>query len=98
MKKNVTQLYDVNPEEFKNDILAGVKKQLENFSENFKPKEPTAWITRKEVSVLLGVSLVTIHDWGKKNILQPYKIGNLVRFKRSDIEQVLLNSNKRTSK
>ncbi|SHI77494.1 DNA binding domain-containing protein, excisionase family [Mesonia phycicola] len=98
MNKNITQLHNVSPEEFKNDILDGVKKQLEFFSKNFKPKEPNIWISRQDAAELLGVSLVTIHDWCKKDILQKFKIGNRVRFKRSDIEQVLLNSNKKALK
>lgn len=97
MKIEVTQLHNVSPEEFKKEILLGVQKQLENFSQNFKPKEPTVWISRKDVCELLGISLVTIHDWGKKGILHPYKMGNRVRFKRSDIEQTLLQSNKKAS-
>lgn len=97
MKNEVTQLHNISPEDFKNDILSGVQKQLEKFSQNFKPKDPTVWLSRKEVSELLGISLVTIHDWGKKGILKPYKMGNRVRFKRSEIEQTLLQSNKKAS-
>jgi len=97
MKNEVTQLHNINPEDFKNEILSGVQKQLEKFSQNFKPKDPTVWLSRKEVSEMLAVSLVTIHDWGKKGILHPYKVGNRVRFKRSDIEQTLNQSNKRAS-
>jgi excisionase family DNA binding protein len=98
MKNRITQLHNVSPEEFKNDILSGVQKQFEKFSENFIPKEPTVWLTRKDACDLLGVSLVTIHDWSKKGILQPYKMGNRVRFKRSEIEQTLINSNEKASK
>ena len=97
MKNEVTQLHNISPEELKNEILSGVQKQLERFSQNFKPKEPTVWLSRKEVSELLGISFITIHDWGKKGILKPYKMGNRVRFKRSDIEQTLQQSNKKAS-
>lgn len=98
MDKNITQLHGITPEELKAEILAGVGKQLLEFSRNFTPKEPTLWITRKEASELIGVSLVTIHNWTKEGIIQAYKIGNRVRFKRSEIENILLQSNKRASK
>ena len=98
MSKNITQLHSITPEEFKAEILEGVSKQLKEFSKNFTPKEPTIWITRKEASELLGVSLVTIHNWTKDNIISAYKIGNRVRFRRSEIENILLNSNKIASK
>jgi len=72
-----------------------VAMQLKNFSKNFKPKEPNIWIGRKEAAEILGVTYPTLLDWNKKNILHPFKIGNRVRYRRNDIEQVLLSSNKK---
>lgn len=97
MKKKVIQIYEIEPEEFKNEILAGVEKLFKEFSKKFVLKEPAVWLSRKEVSELLGISLVTIHNWGKNGILKPYKIGNRVRFRLSDIEKVLLQSNRKVS-
>ncbi len=97
MKKKLIQIHEVEPEEFKNEILAGVEQLFKEFSKNFEPKEPAVWLSRKDVSELLGISLVTIHNWGKNGILKPYKIGNRVRFRLSDIEKVLLQSNTRAS-
>ncbi|MEQ3655374.1 MAG: helix-turn-helix domain-containing protein [Dokdonia sp.] len=93
MSKLITQLHNVSPEDFKNDILIGVEKSLENFSKNFQPKEPTVWVTRKQLKEMLSVSYVTIHDWCNKGILKPYKIGRQVRFKREEVLAVLENSN-----
>lgn len=95
MKKKLIQVYEVDPEEFKNEILAGVEKLLKEFSEQFTPKQPEIWMNKKEVGELLGISLVTIHNWSKEGILKGYKIGTRVRFKRSEIEQTLLNSNRK---
>lgn len=97
MSKNITHLHEITPDQFKAEILDGISKQLLEFSKKFKPKEPNLWITRKEASELLGVSLVTIHNWTKEDIIKAYKIGNRVRFKRSDLENILLRSNKNTS-
>ena len=94
MKKTVIQLYEVDPDEFKKEILEGVEKLLSEFSNQFTPKEPEVWLSRKDVSELLGVSIVTIHQWGKLGILKPYKIGTRVRYRQSDIEETLLNSNR----
>jgi excisionase family DNA binding protein len=98
MSKNITQLHSITPEEFKAEILEGVSKQLQEFSQNFQPKEPTIWITRQEAAELIGVSLVTIHNWTKEGVINAHKIGTRVRFKRTEIENILLNSNKRASK
>jgi excisionase family DNA binding protein len=50
-------------------------------------------LTRKEVSVLLQVSLVTIHNWTKQSILNPYRIGNKLRFKESEVLEALQSVN-----
>lgn len=92
MKPNVTQLHNVDPEEFKNEILDGIKEQLESFKLKIAQEKTPPYLTRKNVSTLLGVSLVTIHEWSKKGILKPYRIGNRVRFKFNEIEDVLNNS------
>jgi predicted DNA-binding transcriptional regulator AlpA len=97
MKNRVIQLYEVDPEEFKKEILEGVEKLLSEFSKQFTPKEPEVWLNRKDVSELLGISLPTIHEWGKLGILKPYKIGTRVRYRQLDIEETLLNSNRSAS-
>ena len=94
MKKQAIQFYEVDPEEFKKEILEGVEKLLAEFSKQFTPKEPEVWLSRKDVSDLLGISLPTCHEWGKLGILKPYKIGTRVRYRQSDIEETLLNSNR----
>lgn len=42
-------------------------------------------ITRDETAKLLGVSLVTLHNWVKSNILTAYRVGNKVRFKENEV-------------
>lgn len=94
MKKQAIQFFEVDPEEFKKEILEGVEKLLVEFSKQFTPKEPEVWLSRKDVSELLGISLVTLYQWGKLRILKPYKIGTRVRYRQSDIEETLLSSNR----
>lgn len=48
------------------------------------------YITRREVAKLFKISLVTVHDWTKKGILQAYKIGKRVYFKPSEVEKALV--------
>lgn len=98
MKEKLIHVYEIEPEDFKNEILAGVEKLLKEFSKQFTPKHPEIWMSRKDVGEFLGISLVTIHTWGKEGVLKPYKIGSRVRFKRSDIENTLLESNSKKYK
>ncbi|MDX1601455.1 MAG: hypothetical protein R3209_00160 [Salinimicrobium sediminis] len=47
MKKQAIQFYEVDPEEFKKEILEGVEKLLVEFSKKCTPKEPEVWLSRK---------------------------------------------------
>ena len=51
-----------------------------------QPQTPTEnLITREQTAKLLGVSLVTLHNWVKLNIIVAYRIGNKVRFKENEV-------------
>ncbi len=56
------------------------------------------FLTRKEVSEKLRVSYPTLKRWRDKNLISCYKIGFIVRYKRSDIEQLLETSHISNSK
>lgn len=90
----ITQLIGVSPEEFKESILTDVRAELKTLSQNFQPITPPEYLTRKEVSEILKVSLVTLSDWNKKGILKPYRLGNLIRYKSKEIENALISINK----
>jgi excisionase family DNA binding protein len=47
------------------------------------------YISRKEVSKLLKVSLPTLHEYTKQGLLQSYKIGKRVLYKQTEVEQSL---------
>ena len=68
----------------------GLFDEIKRLSKHLQPKEPTKYLSRKEVAEMLGVTLVTISDWTKKGILQSYKIGNRVFYKRHEIETSLI--------
>ncbi|MBL4568758.1 MAG: helix-turn-helix domain-containing protein [Flavobacteriaceae bacterium] len=92
MEQNITQVHGMTKDELL-QAINGVEEKLNNFEKNFQPKEPTEWITRKEVSEILSISLVTIASWSEKNILHPYRIGNRIRFKRKEVELALTKIN-----
>lgn len=84
----VTQLYNMSPEEIKEEFKF-INEKIENLSKNFQPKEPSTWLTRKEVCEMLSISYVTLHSWTNKNILIAHKIGNQVRYLRSQVEAAM---------
>lgn len=94
-QNNITQVHNVTPDQLKESILSDVRAELKEIVLNFQPKKQPEYLTRKEVAKILKVSLVTLSDWNKKGVLKPYRLGNLIRYKRSEIEESLIAINKR---
>lgn len=84
-----TEVYHTTRDELLKSFADVFEEKLNAFKDNFEPKEPTEWVTRKEVSEILSISLVSVDIWTKKNILTAYRIGNKKRFKRSEVESAL---------
>ena len=95
---NITQVHGISPEEFKQEIIAGVQKSLKEFGKSFKPAEEDIWLTRNQLKDMLSVSLTTIHNWCNEGVLRPYKIGCQTRFKKKEVLQVLETSNSKAFK
>lgn len=86
---NNTQIIGVSPEDFKKSIIEDVKVELKKITLNSNAQIQEEYLTRSELSKLLKVTLPTISDWSKKGIIKPYRLGKLVRFKKSEIESTL---------
>jgi excisionase family DNA binding protein len=94
MEQNtITQVHHVTPQQLKESILSEVRTELQNITQNFQPKKQPEYLTRKEVAKILKVSLVTLSDWNKKGVLKPYRLGNLIRYKRAELEKALIAIN-----
>lgn len=72
--------------ELKNSLIPELREQL---AKDFQPKQPTEYLTRKEVCELLSIDLSSLHRWRKEGTLTAYGIGNRVYFKRSEIDEVI---------
>lgn len=88
------QFIQVTPEQLQEAIINGVKTQLDDLKTHFEPKEPTEYLTRKEVSGLFKVDISTIHNWTVKGILRAYSIGRRVYYKRNEIELAIIELEK----
>ncbi len=49
-------------------------------------KPPEKYLTTDQVCELLNITRVTLWAWDKKGITSPLRIGNLKRYRLSDIE------------
>ena len=65
-------------------ISEAVKNEFLKLGTN-TPPEVVEYITRKETALILGVSLVTLNEWTKTGIIQGYRIGSRVRYKKTEV-------------
>jgi excisionase family DNA binding protein len=47
------------------------------------------WLTAKEVSEYLKVSLATVYRWTSEGILTKYKAGRTSRYKRAEVDEAM---------
>ena len=71
-------------------IEAGIK-ELADRKTRPVAKPPEKYLTIDQVCELLSVSRVTLWSWDKKGILESVRVGNLRRYKLSDIEKIMNN-------
>ena len=96
MRSNqITQVHNTTQDELTSTIIKAIEDKLDSFKEHFTNKPVTGWITRKDVSIILSVSLVTVDSWTNKGILKAYRIGTKKRYKREEIENALVEIKKR---
>lgn len=88
------QFIQVSPQELASLIQESVKQSLPTTPLPLIESKQKEILTRSETANLFSISLVCLHDWVKKRILKPYKVGNKTYFKRSEVLEVLSSSNR----
>jgi len=97
MSEGTVQLIQLSPNELVSLITEGVNEKFQeliNAKQAEQPKEQNAFLTRKETAQFFKVSLVSIHQWMKDDIIKPYKVGNRTYFKKSELINVVESSNR----
>ncbi len=82
-----------NPFEFINSELSVIKAKLHTIATEISLPQTAKQtseklLTSKDVCARLNISRVTLWSWEKKSILLPIRIGNMKRYKLSDIESI----------
>jgi len=80
-------LQGINIEDLKKIFREVLEEKL---NQEPKPKESEKsldYLNRFEVAKLLKISLPTLNNWSKAGILQSYRIGNRILYKKDEIEQ-----------
>ena len=75
--------FDEINEKFTNleELINSIKKELVTNNN----KESDKLLTRKEVSKMLGISLVTLSDWTKRGVVPAFRIESRIRYKEKDV-------------
>jgi hypothetical protein len=77
------------PKQLQTDIDF-LKNQLTDLKENFTTKKPKTYLSRKEVSIMLNVSFVTLNKWNKSGKLKAVGIGGRVLYRQEDIDNAIV--------
>lgn len=94
MSKQILQIESVNAIDFKKEILSDFTGALQIFANTLQNPDKDKLLSRQETADLLSVSLVTLWDWTKKDLIPAFKIGNKVRYKKSEVLEALQKMNK----
>jgi len=92
MVKYITQIEGISSTEFLNEI-SELKEALQLLSKNNQTNPSSDFITRQETAEILNVSLSTLLNWRKAGIITAYRIGNKIRYKKSEILDSLTKIN-----
>lgn len=93
MDSNQILLQGITLEQFQTVILHGMEERLKELV-IIPDQKSVKFLTRAEVAELLSISLPTLHEWCKKKILNPYRMGNRVYFKMEEVEKSLKQINR----
>lgn len=71
---------------FSNELINRAKSEL---SAEIAEARKEKYLTKEEVKEICGVCDATLWHWNRKGYLRTVKIGNKVRYRQSDIRQIL---------
>ena len=90
--KQIIQIESISVEELKKELISEFEKAIAiliNINDNEEKL-----LTREETAQMLKVSLVTLWDWTRKDVLPAYRIGYKVRYKKNEVLASLKQMNR----
>ncbi len=79
---------EITPEELKSFGNEIATKSFEAIQKQVSQEPEYRYITGNKVCEILEISRVTLWQWDKKGITKPIRMGNLKRYKLSDINAI----------
>ena len=84
------QFIQITPAELKELIRETIRREFIEFAKDFQPKEPTVYLTRREVQKMLNINMGTLDNWTKQGKLKAYGIGARIYYKRHEVDNALI--------
>jgi len=84
------QLFQPFIDLLKQEILDEIKPLFEDLKKSYQPIKPIENLTRKETCAILKINLSTLWLWTKKGKLKSYGLGNRVYYKRTEVEEAVI--------
>jgi len=69
-----------------------VEQRLQQILHKLEPPQRTRYLSRKEASTILKITLPTLHDWAKAGLVKSHKIGSRVLFNEQELEEAIEGS------
>lgn len=76
-----------NPDELSELINKAITQSLGNISHAKPVITDEEYLTADEVADKLKISLVTLWSWDRKGITSPVRIGNMKRYRKSELDK-----------
>tara|TARA_R110002126_G_scaffold77796_3_gene194053 strand:+ start:126324 stop:126584 length:261 start_codon:yes stop_codon:yes gene_type:complete len=83
------RIIQVTPEELTTLVNEILDSKIKIILNHLQHTTKTEYLSKKETSKLLGVSIGTLDNWSKNGILEPLYIGNRVLYTRQAIDNKL---------
>jgi hypothetical protein len=79
----------VSPEEFKNILKEIIREELQAMNKVPTSAKDETLLGVQATAKLLGISAQTVRTYTNKSILKGRRIGNLIKYRRSEVEKAL---------
>lgn len=90
--QQLIQIENITVDDFKAELLTDIKDIISNLI--YDQKKDDELLSRVQVAEYLKISLVTLWNWTKNDIVPAYRIGNKVRYKKSELLASIKQSNR----
>ena len=80
-------LNGISFEQLQNKIQEIISSEVQKAVELLTPPADTTpeFLTRRETAKILGISLVTLHEWTKNGTIPAKRIGTRIRYSKADV-------------